>query len=286
VAPGELVEGREQLVQDLHHLLGAALLAAPGEVDQVGEQHRDLGEAVGDQILVLLEPGGDGGGQHIQQQPLGPLFLSLQRAAGPHRLPQQQHGREQHDIPGDIAQHLERRLVWRQGLVADPASGGHEPANDQQRPQAVTGHPGGGQGHRQWHRRIDARVVELVVDLQNDRRGQQHRQGPSPPGQHQGGDRPPQHIGGRLVSRARLGRHANGDRDRHPQPRCQARVDHRGGDPLQPLHHRAHAGIASKHGLGDGRRAPAPPRWNTVRIHGRPRCGATSGRGVLHQPSR
>jgi hypothetical protein len=66
MAPGQLVEGREQLVQDLHHLLGAALLATPGEVDQVGEQHRDLGEAVGDHVLVLLEPSGDRGGQHIQ----------------------------------------------------------------------------------------------------------------------------------------------------------------------------------------------------------------------------
>jgi hypothetical protein len=45
--------------EDLHHLLGAAALAAPGAVDQVGEQHGDIGEAVGDHVIVLLEPGGE-----------------------------------------------------------------------------------------------------------------------------------------------------------------------------------------------------------------------------------
>jgi hypothetical protein len=235
---------------------------------------------------VLLEPGGDGGGQDVEQEPLGPLLFSLQGAAGAHRLPEQQHGGEQDDVPRHVAQHLERWLVWRQDLVADPDPGGDEQARDQQRPAAVAGCPGGGQGHRERHRGIDARVVELIVELQDDRRGEQHRQRPAPPGQHQSGDRPPQQIGSRLASRARLGRHINGDRDRHRQRQRQARVDHRCGDPLQPLHQGAHAGNASKHGLGDRRRAPAPPRWNTFRIRSRPRCGTTSGRGVLRQPSR
>jgi hypothetical protein len=87
VTLGQLVERREQLVQDLHHLLGPAALAAPGEVHQVGEQHGDLGKPVSDQILVRLESGGDRPRQHVEQQPLGPLFLPLQGAAGAHRLP-------------------------------------------------------------------------------------------------------------------------------------------------------------------------------------------------------
>jgi hypothetical protein len=83
LALGEPVERREQLVEDCHHLRRAGPLAVPGEVHDVGEQHRDLGEGVGDHSLALFEPGGDRGGQHIQQQPLGPLLLGQQQAMLP-----------------------------------------------------------------------------------------------------------------------------------------------------------------------------------------------------------
>jgi hypothetical protein len=41
VAPGELIEGREQLVEGCHHLRWADPLAAAGEVHQVGKQLRE-----------------------------------------------------------------------------------------------------------------------------------------------------------------------------------------------------------------------------------------------------
>ena len=50
VPAGELVERREQLVQRLHDLRRADLPAPAGELHQVGEEHGDLGEAVGDPV--------------------------------------------------------------------------------------------------------------------------------------------------------------------------------------------------------------------------------------------
>jgi hypothetical protein len=54
------------------------------------------------------------------------------------------------------------------------------------------------QRRRQRHRGIHAWRVGPVVDLQGRGRRQQHRQGPAPPGQDQGGDRQPQRIGERV----------------------------------------------------------------------------------------
>jgi hypothetical protein len=89
---GDPVERGEQVVQGRHHLLRGDPLAVPGEVHQVGEQHGDVGEAVGDHVLALLEPVGDRGGQDVEQQPLRPFLLDRERAAAAYRLAQQQHG--------------------------------------------------------------------------------------------------------------------------------------------------------------------------------------------------
>jgi len=88
VALGELVEDREQLVQELDDGLGRDSLAEGGEVDDVGEQHGDLGEPGGNHALGLFEPGGDGCREDVQQQPLGSLPFHIQRRSGPDRLSQ------------------------------------------------------------------------------------------------------------------------------------------------------------------------------------------------------
>jgi len=105
----ELVERREQLVEDPHHPRRAGLPAAPGGVDDAGEQHGDLGEGVGDDALAGFEPGGDRDGQHVEQQPLGPLLLQRQRAAAAHRLSQHQHGSEHGRVGRRITQQGQRR---------------------------------------------------------------------------------------------------------------------------------------------------------------------------------
>jgi hypothetical protein len=58
-------------------------VAAPGEVHEVGEQHRDLGEPVGDDLLAPLEPVGDRAREDVAQQLLGALPLGLEQAVRP-----------------------------------------------------------------------------------------------------------------------------------------------------------------------------------------------------------
>jgi len=203
VALGKGVQGREQVVQDLHDPLRGGLAAAPGEVDQVGEQHRDLGEVVGDDLLALLEPVRDRAREDVQQQALGTLLLGQEQAvlpvegaAGPHRLAQQQHRRQQgqvrHDAVEQLGPDLRGELV-RHGHEDEGTEA--EPGDHRQRPASVAGGPGGGQRHRQRHRREQARVVGQVVDRQGRRRDQQHGQGPAPPNQGQGAQGRPQQVG-------------------------------------------------------------------------------------------
>jgi hypothetical protein len=59
----------KQVVEALLDLLWAAALAAASEVHQVGEQHGGFRKGVGDRAFGLLEPGGDRGRQHVEQQP-------------------------------------------------------------------------------------------------------------------------------------------------------------------------------------------------------------------------
>jgi hypothetical protein len=108
MALGESVEHREQLVEDHHHLHRTDPLAVPGEADEVGEQHGDVGKGVGDHLLTGLEPGSDRGGQHVEQQPLGSLLLQLQSAAAAHRLSQHQHRSEHGRIRHGITQQRHR----------------------------------------------------------------------------------------------------------------------------------------------------------------------------------
>ncbi len=76
---GELVEVREHLVQIAHHQARRHLLRQPREVDDVGEHHGHVGEAVGDDAVLLLQPLRDRAGQDVEQQPLGLLLLVLQQ---------------------------------------------------------------------------------------------------------------------------------------------------------------------------------------------------------------
>ena len=102
---GEGVERTEQVVEDLDDPLRGDPVAAPGEVDEVGEEHGDVGEGVGDDALLLHEAGGDRGGQDVEQQPLRARLLgdqlrvgAVQRPAAADGLAEQQHGREQADV--------------------------------------------------------------------------------------------------------------------------------------------------------------------------------------------
>jgi hypothetical protein len=83
-----------------------------GEVDNVGEQHRHLWGGVGDHLLLLLEPLGDGRRQHVAQQSLGPGPLRLEEpiraaqcAAAVDRVAQQQRRQLQRGVPQQIAEH-------------------------------------------------------------------------------------------------------------------------------------------------------------------------------------
>jgi transposase InsO family protein len=66
----ERVESGEHVIEQGNDLLGRQSLGEWGEVDDVGEEHRRVGEPVGDDCFVLLEPGRDRRGQHVQQQSL------------------------------------------------------------------------------------------------------------------------------------------------------------------------------------------------------------------------
>src|SRR5215217_7700454 len=91
VALGEPIEGREQVVEGLHDLLRGDLLAAAGEIHDVGEQHGDVGEPIGDHPLGLFESGRDRGRQDVEEQSLGFLAFQVQCAAVAHCLPEQQY---------------------------------------------------------------------------------------------------------------------------------------------------------------------------------------------------
>ena len=68
---------REQAVEQGHDLGRRHLRRQRGEADQVGERHRDLGEAVGDALLAAAQPVGDRRRQHVEQQLLVLAVLVL-----------------------------------------------------------------------------------------------------------------------------------------------------------------------------------------------------------------
>jgi hypothetical protein len=74
---GEAVEAGEQLVEERDEVLGVGLVGEQGEVHDVGEEDGDLGEALGDVALAVLEALGDGLRQDVEQEALGLLLLDL-----------------------------------------------------------------------------------------------------------------------------------------------------------------------------------------------------------------
>ena len=75
VMVGDVVEDREDVVQDLHRLHRRELLGHAREADDVGEHHRHVGVALRDVHLVALEAVGDRGREDVEQEPLAPLLL-------------------------------------------------------------------------------------------------------------------------------------------------------------------------------------------------------------------
>ena len=67
---GQPVEGAEDLVEDADDTLRRGPLGERREVDDVGEQDRHVGMALGDGPGVALEALGDGPGQDVEEQAL------------------------------------------------------------------------------------------------------------------------------------------------------------------------------------------------------------------------
>ena len=59
VALRQVVEGAEDLVEDIDDALGRRALGERREVDDIGEEDRDLLVGLGDAFLVALQPLGD-----------------------------------------------------------------------------------------------------------------------------------------------------------------------------------------------------------------------------------
>ena len=73
-----MIEGGENLVEPAHEHLGRDAGGQFAEADEIAEQYGDLGKAVGDVLLALLEALGNGLGQNIQQQAVGNVPLGPQ----------------------------------------------------------------------------------------------------------------------------------------------------------------------------------------------------------------
>jgi len=82
VVDGELIEEREDAVEQADEVLGVRRLGKLRESGEVAEQHGDGGEPVGDRALVGLEPLGDRRGQDVEQELLRLLPLGLEIAEG------------------------------------------------------------------------------------------------------------------------------------------------------------------------------------------------------------
>ena len=79
---GHLVERREDPVQHGEHLGRRHAAGDLGEVDDVGEHHRHVGEAVGNGLVAVLQPLRHRTGKDVEQQALGALLLDLQQMVG------------------------------------------------------------------------------------------------------------------------------------------------------------------------------------------------------------
>ena len=73
----QAIETREHLIEKSHHLLGLELGGQGREPGDVGKEHRHLVVAVRDGAGLVLQPGGDGRRENIEQQVLDPLLLLL-----------------------------------------------------------------------------------------------------------------------------------------------------------------------------------------------------------------
>ena len=70
---GQLIESRQELVQDAHGHLRGLSCGPLGESNHVGEKHADVIEPIGDRILLALEPLRDLWRKDVEQQPLRSL---------------------------------------------------------------------------------------------------------------------------------------------------------------------------------------------------------------------
>ena len=76
---GQIVEGRKHLIQERHDLVRRHFFRQLGEIDDVGEQHGDVGVAVGDGAFFALETLGDGRRQDVEQKFFRACLFDFQR---------------------------------------------------------------------------------------------------------------------------------------------------------------------------------------------------------------
>ena len=75
MASYQLVEGREDLVQEDHDFLRRELFRGGGEARDVGEEDGDFLAALRDDVLRDLQPLGDGARKDAEKQGLRTLLL-------------------------------------------------------------------------------------------------------------------------------------------------------------------------------------------------------------------
>src|ERR1017187_303218 len=74
----EQVEAREDFVEQIDHLVGADVGGERGEAHEIGHQHGDVGVVFGDVDLALLHALGDGAGERVEEEMVGPRLFGLE----------------------------------------------------------------------------------------------------------------------------------------------------------------------------------------------------------------
>ena len=104
---GHRVEAREQVVQQADHPVRIGSRRPGGESGDIGEQHGRLGIAVGNAALAMLEPGGDRGGDRIDQQLIDPRLRDAASQIGVS---------QEHEDDGEGEEHARRPADDAEGI--------------------------------------------------------------------------------------------------------------------------------------------------------------------------
>ena len=118
VAVGDVVEGGEHAVEDVHQLFGRQSFGQLGEADDVAEQHRHLGMAFGDRLrrASSFSRWAMAAGSVLQQQALGAAALVLELAlhARGGALEQEADRHHHHEHQREVAHQVAAQLGFAQ----------------------------------------------------------------------------------------------------------------------------------------------------------------------------